>query len=429
MRALRVGVLLGENLVEERVFADAHPITIGQSLRCRLSVPVDGMPYEHTLFVRDQGRLLLKPVPKMTGRVAQNGEMTELTGEVAIERGARGKLKIGEATILFQEVAMPAKAPRPQLPPSVKGTLADRIDRRLAVIVGGSILLHLGIAGWAWATDREDMSTQTAQAYRHFQQDTYEISVPDEVDVPGTATPVTPTQPTTPITPTTNHTPAPVTHHAPSNPAPAMTEAEAQRFAQMLTSDNEGTNGHAGMSGREPGADLNQQIHDIRDNGRTIGDTTKGFRDREREGIGDGRDHIVDGNPNQLATQNPRDEKPPGRVTLVIPHPPPPPPGKRTTPTPEQIVAKIKTDYMAGLMRCYQKGLLDDATLSGKVAVTFTIAENGKLSDSSAHGVSLGVDACISTQMASWHFPQPKDADGDPTDLDFQMSLALVPNQ
>ena len=65
VRALRVGVLLGDNLVEERVFRGATPITFGQSLRCTLSIPGDGVPLEHVLFVRDQGRLLLRVTAKM----------------------------------------------------------------------------------------------------------------------------------------------------------------------------------------------------------------------------------------------------------------------------------------------------------------------------------------------------------------------------
>src|SRR5688572_12650120 len=170
-RALRVGVVLGGNLVEERLFADASPITVGQSLRCRLSVPADGVPSEHALFVRDQGRLLLRLTGAMTGRVAQgDGIQVELRGDVALERGARGRVQIGDATILFQEIAAPAVTPRPQLPASVRGTFADRIDRRLATIVGASIILHAALGAWAWMGDVENTSL-TAQAknpeYRH----------------------------------------------------------------------------------------------------------------------------------------------------------------------------------------------------------------------------------------------------------------------
>src|ERR1043165_414748 len=82
MRALRVGVVLGDNIVEERVFVEG-PVTIGQSLRCQLSAPVDGVPLAHVLFVRDQGRWMVRT---LDGRVTPAEE--------------RGKLQIGEATIL-----------------------------------------------------------------------------------------------------------------------------------------------------------------------------------------------------------------------------------------------------------------------------------------------------------------------------------------
>ncbi|MBA3451658.1 MAG: hypothetical protein H0T42_01020, partial [Deltaproteobacteria bacterium] len=43
-RSLRIAVLLNGHIVEERVISGMTPVTIGQSLRCRLSVPVDGVP-------------------------------------------------------------------------------------------------------------------------------------------------------------------------------------------------------------------------------------------------------------------------------------------------------------------------------------------------------------------------------------------------
>lgn len=438
-RALRVGVLLGENLVEEKLFSDALPITIGQSLRCRLSVPVEGMPMEHVLFARDQGRLLLRLTTKIDGRLAQGDtiktELREGAGDngvwtIPLERGARGKLKIGDATILFQEVAMPARTPRPQLPASVRGTFADRIDRRLAVIVGSSLIVHLAIGLWAWVGDVEANTTQTAQVAAQYRHETYDISIPDEPPAePGAANPSTnPTSPTTPIAPTTPAAPRTPSTHTPSAPHMTTTD-EAERFAQILTGNAESNDGPGGMSNRTPGSDLGQQVDDIRTNGRTItvGNENGGFRQNGRDGIGDGRNRIVDGDPKGLNQTAHHDEEHRGRIDLR-PQPPGPPPPPGTTPTPDQVVAKIKKDYMAGLMRCYQIGLRDDGSLAGKVAVTFTIAENGKLSDRSANGVSPGVDSCISSQMASWRFPAPKDNNGESTEMDFGMSLALVPS-
>ncbi|MBA3818494.1 MAG: hypothetical protein H0X17_06345, partial [Deltaproteobacteria bacterium] len=81
LRALRVGVLLGNTLVEDRVFlanGDAAPITIGQSLRCQLSLPVDGLPAAHVLFGREQGRFVLRPAPGMRVTGVTGTEATAL---------------------------------------------------------------------------------------------------------------------------------------------------------------------------------------------------------------------------------------------------------------------------------------------------------------------------------------------------------------
>ena len=418
-RALRIGIVLGGNLVEERTFADPGPITIGQSLRCRLSVPADGVPLEHALFVRDQGQLLLVTTDKMTGRIAQGGEvLTDLARTVTIARGARGKLQIGDATVLFQEVAMPIKAPRPQLPASVRGTFADRIDRRLAVIIGGSLLVHMAIGAWAWATDVENSNPLESKQLAQYRQDTYVIDMPDVAEPtqePGAATPVSPVQTPTPIV-RPSRIATPQTHE------PSMTNSDAERFAQMLTSDTEGPGGRNEIGKRLPGAELGTQIADIRDNGRTIGNDDGGFRNRPREGIGDGP-NLTTNVPGHLEQQRPREEAiPGGRIDL---RPIPKKPGDG--PGPDAIIAKIQSAYMPGLMRCYQQGLRGDSTLRGKVAVTFTVLESGKIGDPTAKGVASDVDACIGTQMASWRFPIQKDNDGDPTELDIALSLALVP--
>ena len=210
LRALRVGVLLGDKLVEERVFRSEHlaPITFGQSLRCTLSVPADGVPANHVLFGVDQGRLVLRVTAQMSGRLAQrnqvDSELRQGPGDngiwtIPLERGARGKLHAGNATILFQDIAAPPIAPRPQLPASVRGSLVDRVDRRLAVIVAGSLMFHLGIAGWAWMQDREKVAGSEGDVaqYDAPKYDVIDVTAPDEPlpvtsGEPGVAAPVKP---------------------------------------------------------------------------------------------------------------------------------------------------------------------------------------------------------------------------------------------
>ncbi len=433
-RAIRVGVLLGDNLVEEKVFRGGSPITFGQSLKCALSIPGEGIPYEHALFVHDQGRLLLRVTKSMSGRLAQAGAIqTELhrgaavdgLWSIPIEKGARGKLTLGDATILFQEIAAPPLAPRPVLPASIRGSLGDRIDRRLAAIIGASVVLHLGLAVWAWNEDPETRSmleTPVAQTYR---QEMLDVTIPDEPPTPaptatpdsgpGAAAPVTPTQVSRPIV--KRPTVGAITKE------PGMTEDDAQRFASILTGSEVGKTGANDLRNRQPGADLGKQIDAVGDRQVVVGGDQKGFREGPRDHIGtDPKGPQIDA-PTQVANTPKQGEEPKGRIQIK----PLPPEGPGTTLTVAMVLDKINTVYMPGLQRCYKKGLVGDAKLGGKVAMSFTVSERGQLDDGSARGVSTEVDSCIGSFMQSWRFAIPRDKDGDPTDASFALTLALQP--
>ena len=52
-RILRIGVLLGGKIVEERLIRERTSVTIGQSMKNTFSIPVEGLPLEFTLFALD----------------------------------------------------------------------------------------------------------------------------------------------------------------------------------------------------------------------------------------------------------------------------------------------------------------------------------------------------------------------------------------
>lgn len=433
-RALRVGVLLGGNLVEERLFRDRAPITFGQSLRCAISVPGDGIPTEHTLFVHDEGRLLLRVPARsapITGRIAVAGTIRAdlREGEVIpLERGARGKLTIGDATILFQEVAAPPIAPRPRLPASVRGTLGDRIDKRLAMIIGASLVAHLGITAWAWATDRDTSSLLETPVAVMYHQETMDVSLPEIPDPaaptgdpgPGAAAPAAPTQTPAPIVqPTRVHT---------TTRDPQRMLDDANRMAQILTGSDPSNHGFGEMRSRQPGADLGQQLADVRDGHRTVtlGDDGHGFRQQPALHIGDGQGPDIDDPTRLLGDSVHHPDEPTGGRIVIKPVPGEP---TGTTLTVDAVLHKISSVYMTGLQRCYKKGLLHDASLGGKIAISFTVNDKGQVEDASAHGVTSEVDACVQAQMAGWHFTIPRDKDGGAaTDASFQLALALQPS-
>jgi hypothetical protein len=100
----------------------------------------------------------------------------------------------------------------------------------------------------------------------------------------------------------------------------------------------------------------------------------------------------------------------------------------RTTLMSDAVLQRIQALYLSGMQRCYARGLATDPSLSGKIAVSFTVDERGHVTDAEASGVDPQVSACIASQMASWRFAAPKDKAGDPTEASFRISLALRPS-
>src|SRR5690349_3808597 len=67
-RILRIGILLGGKIVEERLIRERTSVTIGQSMKNTFSIPVEGLPLELTLFSLEQnGKYNLRFLNKMDG--------------------------------------------------------------------------------------------------------------------------------------------------------------------------------------------------------------------------------------------------------------------------------------------------------------------------------------------------------------------------
>lgn len=437
-RALRVGVLLGDQLVEERIFAGQAPVRIGQSLRCDLSLPVDALPQEHVLFAFEHGQRQLRITAAMNGRLAQgttirttlrDGASNGGVWTLPLEQGARGRIEIGEASILFQEIALAPVAPRPQLPASIRGTFVERVDRRLAVIVGASLMAHVAIGTWASLVDRE-IADEVAQVNQEFEHRTI-VENPVFPEVPAAPSSSTSTEPTpsTPALPAaapvpTARPPASVGKRPRPSVPSTMPEADAALLAQLMTSGMAPDGQPGGMSNRKPQTDLQKEIDDAKHRDVSVGNDQGGFRKDRAPQIGTSPNRIVT-DPLDII-QTPDKVERPVRI-----HPVPMPPGPEPEPTltADMIVTKIKNHYMSGLQRCYRKGLATDATLRGTLKLSFTVDESGRVTDGEAVGLTSQVSSCVEDYMESWRFAVPKDrVTGEPTEAPVKVSLAMQPS-
>ena len=181
------------------------------------------------------------------------------------------------------------------------------------------------------------------------------------------------------------------------------------------------------MSNRRPGADLGQQIDDVKEGGKEVaigGGGGRGSRDDGDPRVGTGSGPKIDapGGTSSAGGGKGEEKAPGGRISVS---------DKQTyddsTLTADVVLSKIQSAYMAGLKRCYKNYLAKDASARGKVTLSLTVNESGRTTGYNVKGFASEVDACIKGQMGTWRFPVPKDADGDPTEASFQISLQLVP--
>jgi hypothetical protein len=75
--------------------------------------------------------------------------------------------------------------------------------------------------------------------------------------------------------------------------------------------------------------------------------------------------------------------------------------------TPDVALQTIESTYIGGMQRCYRARLKRDSAARGRVVVTFTVDESGKLAYRRARGVGPKLEACVEAAMARWSFPRP----------------------
>ncbi|HEX2686616.1 MAG TPA: hypothetical protein VHN14_08360 [Kofleriaceae bacterium] len=444
-RILRIGVLLGGKIVEERLIRERTSVSIGQSMRNTFSVPVEGLPLEFTLFALEDGRYFLRFLPKMDGRLSDgSGQVNTLDAlksqgagnhgdyfQVPLTERARGKLSLGDLTILFQFVTEPPRQPKPMLPASVRGTFADRFDPRLSVIMGASIIVHFAIVIVALLTDVETDTGIAERAYNlTFKQDTYAVDLSQpKPDQAGSAAGSAALEKKPEKGPDRPKTPERGGDDGKAKADQiALQEQEAAKFADLLTGEGANGTSEGDMSKRRPGAELGAQINEVQEAGQTVqvgGGAGRGSRgDGDvRVGTGHGPDINGPGSTESAGGGKGQERSPTGRISVADKQS-----FDESTLTPDLVLNKIQTAYMAGLKRCYREFLKKDASARGKITLSLTVNETGRTVKGSAHGFAGEVDECIGNLMSGWRFPIPTDKDGEPTEASFAIALQLVPD-
>ena len=157
-KALRIGVVQAGRILEERLVLPGDKVSIGSSPRNTLSLAASSLPRSFTLFTAGRGGYRLCFASSMDGRISTERGVRTLqevaSGGLARSRGglmelpldpcSRGKVRLGEVSVLFQFVTAPPSRPRPRLPASIEGGVFSRLDWVLASCLATMAVLHFG---------------------------------------------------------------------------------------------------------------------------------------------------------------------------------------------------------------------------------------------------------------------------------------------
>jgi hypothetical protein len=443
VRSLRVGIALGDHFIDERLFRSREHIAIGQSAKNTFTIPIESLPRSWQLFSVENGRYVLHFTDSMDGRLSDGNNVytfEQLKGRGADRRGnhwvvplvetARGKVELGQMKLLFQFVSAPPLQPRPRLPASVRGTLADRVDPLLAVLLAISFLVHFGVALYALQFDRSVYS-KTDQLYRQFQEDTFKdkvvaLEVEPVPDSAATAEVKRTGGDQTQSKPDTGKGGGKKEDKGGDEGAPDdATISETIQDSALIAAitGNEGEGRYSKMNETDQGAGLDKAIENAK--GADIGTIGEGGGRRTRGPdtgkIGSGKGGGEIKGPGKGEDVGPKVEEKVSRATFDVED------ISESTLDPDSVAKIIRARYLQGIKRCHQRMLKADPNAGGRVSLRFTVGPTGGVTKADVKGFDGTVDACIKDLSLKWRFGAPKDDDGKPTSADFQIPLVLKP--
>ena len=441
-KILRIGIVQGGRIVEERLVRQRDHITIGQSSKNMFVVPADSLPRQWMLFSVTPRGYVAHFADAMDARIAVGNEVISLAqlkqgGKIKkqghawvmlLDERSRGKITVGDVTILFQFVTPPPPQPRPQLPASVRGSMTSNLDWFFTSIAATSFLAHLALVIYLRSVD--------------WPRNPDVADIPDRfVQMVVKRAPEPPPPPEPVATEEKKEDEGQKKEEKKAAPAKKeMTEEEKARLAEERERAAEERRARLAEQVRNTGilkvlgarADGEGSIADVLGKGDVDRDQEKAFQgvgglsvatgDASLRGVktgagGGGRVASI-GNlrgSGGIAEGSTGSVGPERRVTGIVKTEAPAVDGQLDP----GIIAKEVRARMGAIRACYERSLKRNPGLGGKIVLHWTITAAGTVTGVDTSSDSMGdpeVVTCIKNLVARWRFPAPQ---GGPAEVEF----------
>jgi hypothetical protein len=409
-RVLRIALVSAGRIVAERAIERRERVTVGSREDCTFVLP-EPADRRLAVFEPSAGGWELCVTAGMRGRVAMDGALVQLeqlrdTPRLRLTETARGRVTVGDATLLFQLVPQAPAAPRPQLPLSVKQGLVAQIDWPLTVLVALSFLFHFGLVGGMYS-DWADPAVDTDVTARLVMPPSVAPPPPVETQDGPTAS----AQPTADSSTSSPVKPAPTVRPVPPSPAPpspndvaALLHEWSDLRVATIGQVGLGPNARRVLSTTDDPAPVN--LNDLANKpGAVVNDPLALNLPHASDPI-----HPTD---DPLLTLQPHETAPvtstAGTVTPVVPFQLRQEP-VQTSVTMTGVEAVVRRQLQPRARQCYQHAVNADPSLpDGNVVVTMRVSPSGEVTSAtvSRTGLSSGVGSCIQGAASRLTFDAP----------------------
>ncbi len=155
-KLLRIALIQGSKITEDRTLKRRTAVSVGQNATNTIVVPVSNLPPSFTLFEVNNEQYSLIFTAAMDGRVSVNGQDVTLKEAIAkkvatqrrdvyvvnLSESAKGRVSLGEVSLLFQFVSPTPEPAKIALPSDVRGSLFKQIDQFFFAILAASLFVH-----------------------------------------------------------------------------------------------------------------------------------------------------------------------------------------------------------------------------------------------------------------------------------------------
>jgi len=425
IRVLRIGVIRGGKLAEEHKIRPGKGVTVGDGAKSTISI--EGLPKRFTLFQPKGDGYQLAFTASMSGKVAVDGgikSLKDLTTEIPETGGVhfltlkhpnRGKVVIGDVTVLFQFVPAPVESVRKVARQDFRPRLLDDDDPVFLGLL--SLWSTVGAVMLVYAANTEPIETISLE---ELPDRFVNIVIPEKSDPP-------PEAPETPDGPEIEKQEAKKEEKKEEKkddePPPPKNEKEArENEARRLEKKREelasksavlamiGTRGanNSGSTVADVFGDGDSTLSDLDSalNGVTTAEAATGAPKGLEEGTGGGgRDDASvgieggSGGGKSASVKKVKEAAPKGRASV----------GRVEAYDGEgaDAVKAALRKYNGQLKACYEARLKQNPNISGRVVLEIDVA-SGRVSTASIVENSTGDSAlgsCISKRARGWRLP------------------------